>query len=157
VKAVRPGGVLLVGLSTGVLAWLGLRFWEDAGNLLPPVPWTALAGIIALAVAVVVAGLPVRRWQSGRRMARLDPLVAARTVVLAKAAAYTGAVISGWYAAQAVVILPDVVGARRTRLLLASLSAIAAIGVAGAGLLVQRWCRLPPDDNDNDDEQVGAA
>jgi hypothetical protein len=57
--------------------------------------------------------------------------------VLAKAAAYGGAVLAGWYAAQALTILPDVVGARRTRLLLASLAFLAACCVSVAGMVVQ--------------------
>jgi uncharacterized membrane protein YgcG len=109
-------------------------------------PWTAVAGTAALAVAVVAAGLPVRRWMTGRRDAPLDPLVAARTVVLAKAAAYGGALLAGWYAAQALVIVPDLVGVPRTRFLLATGAAAAAIAVCAAGFVVQRWCRVPPDD-----------
>jgi len=152
VKAARPGTVVLIGVAASVVGWALLKLWEDRGGVLPPVPWTALAGTVALAIAVVAAGLPVRRWQSGRRLTRLDPLVAARTVVLAKAAAYGGALLVGWYAAQALAILPDVVGARRARLLLAALSALAAVAVAGAGLLVQHWCRLPPNGSDDSDD-----
>ena len=73
--------------------------------------------------------------------------------MFAKAAAYGGAVLIGWYAAQALAVLPDIVGARRTRLLMAALCFLAAVGVAGAGLLVQRWCRLPP--GEDEDESGG--
>jgi hypothetical protein len=69
-------------------------------------------------------------------------------VVLAKAAAYAGAALAGWYAAQALVIVPDVVGVRRTRFALAVLATLAAVAVSGAGFVVQRWCRVPPDDEE---------
>ena len=154
-RAARPGSIVLVGISTAVLGWLGLRLWVDRGGLLPSVPWTALAAIVALSIAVLAAGQPVRRWRDGDRRTRLDPLVAARTVVLAKAAAYTGAVVAGWYLAQALAVLPDLVGSRRVRLLLAALCTLAAIGVSTAGLLVQHWCRLPPDDGEDSSASTG--
>ena len=149
-KPARLVTVVLIAFVSGAVSWLALRIWVGRGGDPPPLPWTALAGTVALAIAVVAAGLPVRRWQHGRRDRPLDPLVAARTVVFAKAAAYGGAVLIGWYAAQALAVLPDIVGARRTRLLMAALCFLAAVGVAGAGLLVQRWCRLPPDEDEDE-------
>lgn len=146
-RPARIGAAALVALVVAVLGWVGLRVWSDGGAGYLPLPWTAVVGTVLLAVAVVAAGLPVRRWVAGRRDAPLDPLVAARTVVLAKAAAYAGAVLVGWYAAQGLVILPDLVGARRTRFLLAVLAVLAAVGVSVAGFVVQRWCRVPPDDD----------
>jgi hypothetical protein len=113
-----------------------------------PLPWTAVAGTAALAVAVVSLGVPVRRWVAGRRDRPLDPLYVARAFVLAKAAAYGGALLAGWYAGQALALLPDVVGTRRTKLLMALLAVVAAIAVSVAGLVVQRWCRVPPSDDD---------
>lgn len=149
-KPARLLTVVLIAFVSGAVGWLVLTIWVGRGGDPPPLPWTALAGTLALAVAVVAAGLPVRRWQHGRREHPLDPLVAARTVVFAKAAAYGGALLAGWYAAQALVVLPDIVGARRTRLLMGALCSLAAVAVAGAGLLVQRWCRLPPSDDESD-------
>lgn len=83
----------------------------------------------------------------------MDPLVAARTVVLAKAAAYGGAVLAGWYAGQGLALLPDLVGVRRTRFVVAGICVLAAVALAGSGLLVQRWCRVPPSDDDRDDPE----
>lgn len=147
-KPARWPSLVLIALVTGVVGWLFLHAWTGNGHEPLPLPWTAVAGTVALAIAVIAAGLPVRQWQRGHRDRDLDPLVAARTVVLAKAAAYGGAVLAGWYAAQALSILPDVVGARRIRLLLAVLAFLAACGVAAAGLVVQHWCRIPPSDED---------
>jgi hypothetical protein len=45
----------------------------------------------------------------------VDALVAARTVVLAKAAAYGGGLLAGWYVGQGLALLPDLVEVRRTR------------------------------------------
>jgi hypothetical protein len=150
VRPARVSSAVLLAVVVAALGWLGLDRWTRGGGTYVPLPWTAVAGTAALAVAVVAAGLPVRRWVTGRRDRPLDPLVAARTVVLAKAAAYGGALLAGWYAAQALVIVPDLVGVRRTRFLLAVAATVAAAGVAAAGFVVQRWCRVPPEDDDPD-------
>ncbi|HET9654238.1 MAG TPA: DUF3180 domain-containing protein [Kineosporiaceae bacterium] len=145
---------VLAVLATG-LTWLGLDLWSSRGGLTPPLPWATLLFLVALVGAVISAGLPVRRWVSGRRERALNPLVAARTVVLAKAAAYGGALLTGWYAGQALALLPELVEVRRARLLLAAGCAVAAIGLAAAGLVVQRWCRVPPPDDDHDGSDRG--
>ncbi len=146
-KPARLPVMAVIAAVTCGLGWLALAAWAGAGGDPLPVPWTAVAGLAALAMVVVAAGLPVRRWQHGRRDRRLDPLTAARTAVLGKAAAYAGALLCGWYAAQALTVLPDVVGARRTRLVMALAAAACAAAVAAAGLVVQRWCRVPPGDD----------
>ncbi len=142
---------MLITVGVAGAGWLLLDTWAGAGRGPLPLPWTAVVGTVALAAAVLAIGLPVRRWVNGDRERPLDPLFAARAVVLAKAAAYGGAVLTGWYAAQALAVLPDVVGARRTRLAVAAAAALAAIGVTVAGFVVQRWCRIPPTDDEDDD------
>jgi hypothetical protein len=151
VTPARPPFVVLLALVATALSWLGLDLWDSRGGTPPPLPWTTALGTLILCAGVVAAGLPVRRWVAGRRERPLDPLLAARTVVLAKAAAYGGALLAGWYAGQALILLPDLVGVRRTRLLVAAGCALAAIALAGCGLLVQRWCRVPPSDDDDID------
>ena len=150
----RPARILpavITAIVAAVIAWLGLDLWASSGGDALPLPWTAVAGTVALALVVISAGVPVRQWIRGRRS--LDPLVAARTAVLAKAAAYGGALLAGWYAAQAIDILPDVVGDRRLRLILAISAAVAAVGISAAGFVVQEWCRVPKQDDDEDQDE----
>jgi hypothetical protein len=138
---------LLTGLvSTGVF-WAGLDIWIDAGGGSPPLTWVAVFVVLALVLAEIAAGLPVRRWMRGKRDRALDPLVAARTAVLAKAAAYGGPLIVGWYLSQALLLLPDLVGARQHRFIIAMIAAVLAVGLSVAGFVVQRWCRVPPEDD----------
>ena len=138
--------VVAIAVLVGAVAWAVLDARDSAGAPPVPVPWTAAVAVALLAVAVLVSAREVRRWVAGAR--RMDALSAARIAVLAKAAAYTGAALAGWYLAQAVVVLPDVVGDRLTRLLLALVSALASVGLVAAGLVGQRWCRRPPDDDE---------
>lgn len=140
-----------IAVVVGVVAWSGLRLLESRGGLPLPLPWTATAGMLVIAVAVLVAGWPVRRWTRGDRTRRLDALRAARTLVLARASAYSGSALVGFYAAQALLVVPDLaVEARRERLWMALLSTSGAAVMVAAGLVVERWCRLPRDDDDDE-------
>lgn len=144
--------VLLLLVAVLAAAWVVLDARQSGGAASLPAPWTAAVAIALLDIAVLVSGFEVRRWVAGRRDRPMDPLMAARIAVLAKAAAYAGGALTGWYLAQALVLLPDLVGDRRTRFLVVGLSALAAGGLAVAGLVVQTWCRRPPDDqNDSSD------
>jgi len=149
----RVVNALLIAVVSVAACWAGLDIWTGSGRDPLPLSWPAVAGTVALVVVVIAAGLPVRRWVHGRRDRALDPLVAARTAVLAKASAYGGAALVGWYLSQGLVLLPDLVGARRERFIIALLAAGAAVGVSVAGFVVQHWCRIPPDD----DETPGSA
>jgi len=139
---------LLIALVSVTICWVVLDIWTGSGGNPLPLSWPAVVGTVALVAVVIAAGLPVRKWVHGRRDRALDPLVAARTAVLAKASAYGGAALVGWYLSQALLILPDLVGARRERFVVALLAALAAVGVSVAGFVVQHWCRIPPDDDD---------
>lgn len=139
---------VLVAVVATAVCWVGLDIWAGQGGNSVPLGWSAVAGTSALIAVVIAAGLPVRRWVRGRRDRVLDPLVAARTAVLAKASAYAGAALTGWYLSQALLLLPDLVGARRERFVIALIATAVAVGVSGAGFLVQYWCRIPPDDDE---------
>ena len=156
-KGARIGTTLLIALASTAVCWVLLDTWTGQGREAPPLPWTAVFGTVALVLVVIAAGLPMRRWQrtppadrSGVRRP-IDPLVAARTAVLAKAAAYGGALILGWYLSQGLVLLPDLLGDRLTRFVIALVAAAAAAALSVAGFVVQRWCRVPPDDDEKSD------
>lgn len=157
----RPARLLAIAVVVGVVAWSLLRLLEAAGGVPLPQPWTAPAGMVVIAVAVIAAGWPVRRWTRGDRSRRLDALRAARTLVLARASAYSGSALVGFYLAQAVLVLPDLaIETRRERLWLALVAATAALLMVAAGLVVERWCRLPPGDRDeggDDGDEVPTA
>lgn len=154
-RPTRWRALLVVAVVVGVVAWGVLRAWTDGGHELPDVPWTAPVGLLVIAVSVLAFGLPVRRWTSGAHDRALDPLRAARTVVLAKAAQYSGSALVGWYLAQVVVVLPDVdVSARRGLLVRGLVGAVAAMVVLLVGRLVERWCRVP---HDRDEPPNGTA
>jgi len=143
--------VLLLGLVVTVLAYLGLRIWTGQDHELPQASWGALIVLVFMSCGVFFTGLPVRRFLRGKAKKTLNPLRAMRTLVLAQAAALTGAAVTGWYGAQVLVLLPVFdVGTRRTVVI--RLAALVAGGVlmAISGLVAQAMCRV--DKGDEGDE-----
>jgi Na+/proline symporter len=143
--------VLFVGLAATGFAYLGLRIWDLQNSLLLQTSWISLIVLVFMACGVFFAGLPVRRFLRGQSKKSLNPMRAMRTLVLAQAAALTGGLVSGWYLAQVLVLLPDFdIESRRTLVLrLAALSAGGAL-LAVAGLLTQRMCRVDKSDESDD-------
>ena len=142
-RPTRTRTLLLLAAAVAAITWVVLRLWASSGHELPMLPWSTPGVMGLLAVAVLVAGWPVRRWTRGQRTEPLDPLRAARTVVLAKAAQYAGALLTGWYAGQVLVIAPSVdVEPRRDLLLRGLVSVAAALLVWVVGWLVERFCRV---------------
>jgi hypothetical protein len=140
--------LVAVAVLSAAVAAAGLRIAESQGLTLLPVP--ALAWLVILLIAAVVLGLGwnVRQYTRGKRPG-LDLLIAARTVVLATASAYTGALLAGWYVAQVLVTLGDLqISVRREVAIAAGIAAGAAIALAIVGLIVERWCEIPPEDDE---------
>jgi hypothetical protein len=130
-------------VAVALAGWAGLSLWSSTGHELPMLPWSAPGVVLLLSVAVLVMGWPVRRWTRGTRAAPLDPLRAARTVVLAKAAQWAGALLAGWYVAQVLTVLPTLdVEPRRGVLLRAAVSGGSSLVLWLVGALVERWCRV---------------
>lgn len=149
----RASSLAAFAVATALLGGLATWWLQTAGRPLLPLPWTTTVAMATAAIAVVVLGLPVRRWTAGDRSKVLDPLRAARTVALAKAAAYAGALLTGWFFGTGLVLVRDLaIDPRRDRFILSMVCAVTGIVLCAAGLIVERWCRRPPDPQDDVDE-----
>lgn len=144
IRRTRARTILLVVTVTAALGWALARALEARGAYLPLVPWAVDIAIGVLAAVVLWAGLTVRAYQQGKRP-DLDGIRAARTLVLAKAAALTGSLLAGWYLAQVLLVIGDLeVEARRDKAIAAAVATLAAVVLVAAGLLAERWCQVPP-------------
>jgi Protein of unknown function (DUF3180) len=156
VKPTRLPVLLAIAATAAVLAFGVTRVWDHYGTL-PGVPLSAPLTLLALAVAVLATALALRnRFRQVRERrpgARpLDPLVAARAAVLAKASSVVGAVFGGLYGGYAVHLLADLdVEPRRQRLLFCGLCVLAAALLVTAALFLERVCRVPPPSADLED------
>ena len=157
-KEIRVSTLVLVAAVTGIAGFAVFAMITRSGSLVPRP--ALLSGVLLVAMGGLVLWLarPVRRYLQGRATTTLDPLRAARTVVLAQAAALTGAAAAGWYAGQAAVVLTDLtLAANQSRLLPLGALVVAGVALAAAGLVAQRWCRVDPPDEGDDESQDRAA
>lgn len=149
VAPTRAGPLLLLAGVALAVTTAVLQVRSAGGQAFAAPPLAASVVLAALAAAVLVVAWPVRRWTKGERDRPLDPLRAARTVALAKAAALAGAVMTGAWAGFALVAVPLVsVSAQPGRVALTAAVVLASLAVTLAGLVAERWCMLPPEDDD---------
>jgi uncharacterized membrane protein len=157
-KEIRVQTLVLVAAVTGIIGFAIFAVVTRSGTLVPKP--SLLSGVLLVVMGGLVLWLarPVRRYLQGRATTSLDPLRAARTVVLAQAAALTGSAAAGWYAGQLVVVLTDLsLEANQGRLLPLGALVVAGVALAAAGLVAQRWCRIDRPDEDDDDANDRAA
>ena len=149
--------LLLVALVTAAVALLVLRLVESRGGTVLAVPVLSAVVLALLAAVVLVLGWQVRQVREGRRRGT-DPIVAARTVVLATASAHTGALLTGWYAAHALLVVGDLaIDARREVAVSAAVAGGGALLLVVAGLVAERWCEIRDRDDDDADGPGGTA
>jgi hypothetical protein len=144
-----------------VAALVGYLLIVELYRWFPPI--TAFTGISLLGVAAVEAlwGRFVRSkindGQIGDGDGLLHPLAVARTVMIAKASAWVGAVVLGWWIGVLAYLLPKrgtlrVAGEDTAGSVVAAVSALALIVAA---LWLQHCCEKPeepPDDRGANDE-----
>lgn len=151
-QPVRISRLLALALAVAVGGWAVLALVAPQGIRPGPVPALADAVVLVIAAGTLVAGLRVRSYLRGRRPG-LDPVVAARTAVLAQAAALTGALLVGWYGSQVLVTLGDLeIAAFAARARAAGAAVLCALVLGVVGVVVERWCRIdaPHDDEPGD-------
>jgi len=154
VKPLRPA--LLAGIATvaGVLCWAGAKLWYTLGEL-PGVPTAAPVVLAAVAVVLLATAISLRsrlRAQRDREPGAkgVDPLSAARAVVLGQASALVAAVSVGVYGGTGVFLLTLLdQPARRSQAVTAGFAVLAGLAVIAAALWLQHICRIP-EDHDND-------
>ncbi|MFC7219560.1 DUF3180 domain-containing protein [Streptomyces polyrhachis] len=135
----------------GVLGWAVARLWSQLGTL-PGVPVAAPVVLALIATVLLATALSLRARLAAQREREagakgVDPLMAARAVVLGQASAYVAALVAGLYGGCAVFLLIDGVAGRGQQVLYAGLAAAAGWLVIAAAFLLERVCRLPDDDD----------
>ena len=153
-KPISPLRLLLIGVILAVAGWSATVVTSRYSMATPVLPATALATMGVIVAITLILGIRVLRWRSSlkdstKKKTVLDPLLAARTLVLAQACAYAGTVLLGWH-----------VGIFLDQLRIWSLRSDQgitwlALAMAGGGLvmivvglLVERFCKIPPEDGD---------
>lgn len=149
-SATRPSVLATIGIVLTTIGWAVARVLRAQGGSPLGVPVGSMVLLVVIGIAVLVTAWPVRRWtMGGIRSGFFTPLRAARAAVMAKAASHSGAVLLGWWAGHALYLLPDLsIESARNSFWRLLIGALLALGLVIAGLVAERWCRLPEDDDE---------
>jgi hypothetical protein len=147
--------------AAGVLSWGGARLWDAYGSL-PRVPVAAPIVLVVIATVITATALSLRARLKAQRERQpgakgVDPLVAARAVVFGQASALVASLVAGVYGGVFVFLLTAGldVDPRRSQAVYAGLSVAAGVAVVAAAIFLERVCKLPEDEDE--DEPPGAS
>lgn len=157
-KRTSIGTLVLLALIGGI----GTGFLEVAlaasGRpiLLPPV--TLALALLAIGIMVVVLALPIRRLTRGRAQQPVDPFYSTRVLVLAKASALSGSLLTGVGVGVLAYLLTRSVVPGVGSVGLAVATVVGALCLLAGGLIAEQMCSIPPSDDDDDQSKraVGA-
>jgi hypothetical protein len=143
-----PAGLCIVAALGLVVGWVFHRVSYTSTGLPPQVPWAQPLALFLVAAILVGTAWTTRRTIT-QHPGRLSPHQAVNRLVLARACAYVGALAAGFYIGYAVswlgVTSSDLAGQRAFR---AAAAGVAGILVVIGGLLLERACRVPPEDDE---------
>ncbi len=143
----RPATLVVAGLAAAALAWLLIS--TNYGTF--PVPTAPIVVFAALAVLEVLLAYNTRtRLDRRPGRPRVEPLVVARYVVLAKASSLAGALFAGFYGGLGAYLLIDTRRWGGQQLPAAIAGFVASLALVAAALWLERSCRVPPPPEDRE-------
>lgn len=157
--------ILVVGAGFGAQM---LEMLATRGHSLPIAGWLTTVVLLVLSGVLLMHGIPLRRYMLesaerkdhpsfAPRRHQIDLPTAYRTVLLARACAYTGAVVGGIFTGQALFLLLTGTGDPLSGILPTAAAALAGIALGVLGVIVERWGQLPPEDGDGSAESAGVG
>jgi len=148
----RPRDLLAVALLAVIVGNLLTRLFY---SYIPGLPIAAALTLGLLGIAEFVGGYLLRgRIERRRGAPPVDPLLAARALLVARASAFAGAAVAGLWAGLLVHTLPDAgtVTAAAADSVTGGIGLVCALLLVGAGLWLE-WCCRAPDDRDDESER----
>ncbi|GIG02544.1 DUF3180 domain-containing protein [Catellatospora citrea] len=148
----NPATLIVAALGSAAVAWLIISTWYGS---MPTLPWLPAFTLLALAL-VEFALAQQTRARIERKPGRpgVEPLAVARYAVLAKASSLAGAIFAGFSAGLTLWLLVDGqrLAAASRDLPAAITSLVCSLALVGAGLWLERACRVPkrPEDDKPD-------
>lgn len=154
--ATRLTTLVIAALVTALLVWLVI---DRVYHSLPDLPWLPPLTMFGLGVVEAVAARDTRARVERRAGAgRVDPLLVARYVVLAKASALAGSIFLGLYLGLAGWLLTNLaVQAHVNDLPAASAGIVGTMVLVAGALLLERACRVPPSASGGESAQPGRS
>ena len=157
----QPGGgsvdltprraLVVAALFGGLAGWL-VVVTAGALDLIPPrIPWSAPIGLVVFAALVGALAWSTHQRIQVRRE-RMEPQRAVALLVLGKASALAGALVAGGYLGFALNFLTRLDAASpRDRVIRSAVAVVAGLALMVGGLLLERACKVPGSDDDEQD------
>jgi hypothetical protein len=150
-RPTKPATLVVAALASAAVAWFIISTWYGS---MPPLPWLPAVTLLVLAIGEFVLAQQTRA-RIERRPGRppVEPLAVARYAALAKASSLAGAIFAGFSLGLVswLLIERQTLSAAADDLPSAVVSLIASAALVGAGLWLERACRVPepPDQDDS--------
>ncbi|GAA2863914.1 DUF3180 domain-containing protein [Paenarthrobacter ilicis] len=145
-KAMRPVVLVLIAVIATIIGWGATTATNRFSMPTPVLPVSALITMGVIVGLTLIMGIRVLRWRNGNKKNMLSPILAARTLVLAQACAYAGTLLLGWHAGIAADLLWVNLRSGEGILWNALLMGCGGVVMVVVGLVVERFCRIPPED-----------
>lgn len=153
-KRSKPTPLIALGLLGLVLGFLIEVTAATSGLPILVPPLTMPITLVAIGVVVVVLAWPIRQATRGRGKRRVDPFLAMRVAVLAKASSLSGSLLLGGGLGIVLYIFTRSILPAVASLWLAIGTALGAAVLLAGSLVAEHFCTLPPDDQQ---DEPGAA
>ena len=140
-----PAPLAVLAVLGLVVGWT-LRLWALRSGMVEPEVSLASVGVVFFVAAIIAGSAYLTRRTVRRDRHRLEPHHAVNRLVLARACALVGALLAGGYAGYGITWLGDGSELATERLLRCGLAALGALAVMITSLVLERACRVPPDD-----------
>lgn len=147
-RRTTAGPLLLLGLAGFIVGFL-LDLWtasRGAATIVPPLSFSLT--LVAVGAIVVGFAIPIHRRARGKSDRAIDPFQATRVVSLAKASSLAGSLLLGFGVGVLGFLLSRSTLPGIASLWLAVAASLGAVVLTVAGLVAERLCTLPKDDDD---------
>ena len=143
----RPTFLLVFVVAGAIIGWFIEVALVAAGRptVIPPVTLGAALGLIGIVMVLLAA--PIHRVVRKLPGATVDPFYATRVVLLAKASSIAGSLVTGIAASILVFLLTRAVLPAVGSVTMAVVTTVGALVLLAGGLIAEKMCTLPPDDD----------
>ncbi len=149
-KPTKIAAIVALAAACAAVSWLILGLVYRA---LPPLPWSGVPTLIIVALAEAYSGMLLRARIHQRPGTKpVEPIAVARTAALAKASAYTAAVIGGVAGGFSLYVAGSLDKSFPRHDALAAVGTFGAAALlAAAALYLEYCCRVPKQPDEEDD------
>ena len=130
-----------------VVGWLFHRVLYGGARFAPMVSWAQPTALLLVAAILVGTARSTRR-SIHQRDERISPHHAVNRLVLARACSYVGCLMAGAYFGYAVSWFGVDSELAAERAIRSSIAGVTGLLVVAAGVLLERACRVPPEDDE---------